>query len=163
MTAAAAKPASARQGPLARHPLVSYFLIAFAFSWALLLPVALSKDGAGLLPYHVSPLVAALFAPASLLGPSLAALAVTSAIEGGVGIRRLLGRCVLWRVGIQWYLFALVGLPVAMVLGTLVRPGALTSFDLSGLPFNLAYLSAFVFILVMGGPLFEEPGWRGTT
>ena len=80
MTAASAQPASARQGPLARHPLVSYFLNAFAFSWALLLPVVLSKDGAGLLQYRVSSLVAAVFAPASLLGPSLAALAVTTEV-----------------------------------------------------------------------------------
>ena len=50
MTTTPAQPASARQGLLARHPLVSYFLIAFAFTWALLFSVLLSKDGLGLLP-----------------------------------------------------------------------------------------------------------------
>jgi hypothetical protein len=50
---------------LARHPLVSYFLI--AFTWTLLFSVLLSKDGLGLLPYGVSPALARLIATASLL------------------------------------------------------------------------------------------------
>jgi uncharacterized protein len=152
---------SEHRNVLARHPLVSYFLIAFAWSWALLLSVVLSKEGLGLLPYGVSPALADLIAPASLLGPSLAALIVTGTTEGGAGIGRLLRRIVRWRVGFRWYLFALVGLPVVMVLGTFLRPGALAAFDISALPSGIAYIGAFAFILVLGGPLFEEPGWRG--
>jgi membrane protease YdiL (CAAX protease family) len=48
-----------------------------------------------------------------------------------------------------------------MVVGTLLRPGALASFDVSALPSAIAYLGAFAFMVVLGGPLFEEPGWRG--
>lgn len=161
MTTVPTRPASARRGLLARHPLVSYFLIAFAFTWTLLFSVLLSKDGLGLLPYGLSPAVASSIAPASLLGPSLAALIVTAATEGRAGVGRLLRRIVRWRVGVRWYLFVLVGLPAVMVLGTLLRPGALASFDISNLPSGLAYLGAFAFMVVLGGPLFEEPGWRG--
>ena len=57
MTTAPSRPASAR------HPLVSYSLIAFAFTWTLLFSVLLSKDGLGLLPYGVSPALARLIAP----------------------------------------------------------------------------------------------------
>jgi hypothetical protein len=39
VTTAPSRAASARQGLLARHPLVSYFLIAFAFTWTLLFSV----------------------------------------------------------------------------------------------------------------------------
>jgi uncharacterized protein len=161
MTTAPSRPASVRQGWLARHPLVSYFLMAFAFTWALLFSVLLSKDGLGLLPYGVSPVMARLIAPASLLGPSVAAFIVTGATEGGAGIGRLLRRIVRWRVGLRWYLFVLVGLPAVMVLGTLLRPGALASFDISALAPGIGYLGAFVLMVVLGGPLFEEPGWRG--
>jgi hypothetical protein len=42
MTTTASQPASARQSLLARHPLVSYFLIAFAFTWTLLFSVLLT-------------------------------------------------------------------------------------------------------------------------
>ena len=48
-----------------------------------------------------------------------------------------------------------------MVLATIIRPGALESLDVSGQPITLAYLKAFVCMAIMGGPLFEEPGWTG--
>ena len=41
---------------LARHPLVSFFVLAFAGTWLTELPFVLSKDGSGLLPYS-SPLL----------------------------------------------------------------------------------------------------------
>ena len=151
-------PAPVRPNVLAAHPLVSFFLIAFAFSWLMFVLGPLTYFGVLDLSDRLVGLVAIL----GLLGPSVAGFVVTGATEGGAGVRRLLRRCVLWRVGIRWYLFALVVLPLVMVLGTLVRPGALASFDASALPFGLAYLGAFVLILATGGPLFEEPGWRGT-
>jgi membrane protease YdiL (CAAX protease family) len=73
----------------------------------------------------------------------------------------LLRRIVRWRVGLRWYLFALVGLPAVMVLATIIRPGALASLDISAQPITLAYLNAFVSMAIIGGPLFEEPGWSG--
>ena len=161
MTTTSSQPASARQGLLARHPLVSYFLIAFVFTWALLFSVLLSKDGLGLLPYRVSPALASAIVPASLFGSSLAALIVTAATEGRAGVGHWLRRIVRWRVGVQWYLFVLLGLPAVMVLGTLLRPGALASFDISALPSVLAYLGTFAFMVFPGGPLSEELGWRG--
>src|SRR5262249_10964524 len=65
------------------------------------------------------------------------------------------------RAGLRWYLFALVGLPAVMVLGTLFRPGALASFDFSALPSATAYFGAFALMAALGGPLFAEPGGRG--
>jgi hypothetical protein len=46
-----------------------------------------------------------------LLGPTLAAFIVTGATEGRAGIRCLLRRYVLWRVGLRWYLVVLLGPP----------------------------------------------------
>ena len=65
---------------------------------------------------------------------------------------------VCWRVGIRWYVFALVGLPVTMVLATFIRPGASESLDISAERFFLDYLRAFISMVLIGGPLFEEPG-----
>jgi membrane protease YdiL (CAAX protease family) len=101
------------------------------------------------------------FAIAGLLGPTLSGFVMTAVIEGRPGVSRLLRRIVRWRVGLGWYLFALIGLPAVMVLATIVRPGALESFDVSGQPFRAAYLQTFISMAVIGGPLFEEPGWTG--
>jgi uncharacterized protein len=159
-TAAPAHPAAPQRGIkalLARHPLVSFFLIAFAFSWLLFLPGPLMYYGV----LNLNPSVLGLLGITGLLGPILSGFVMTMVTEGRAGVGDLLRRMVLWRVGLRWYAFALLGLPVVMVLGTLVRPGALASFDVSAQPFTLAYLSAFVFMVLIGGPLFEEPGWTG--
>src|SRR4051794_33118455 len=125
MSIAPAPPDTAGQGWLARHPLVSFFLIAFVFTWVLLFSALLSEDGLGLLPYSVSPTLVGLIVPLSLMGPSLAALLVTAAADGSPGIGSLLRRIVSWRVGVRYYLFIFIGLPAVMVLSTLMRPGAL--------------------------------------
>ena len=163
MTTAPAQPAYARQGLLARHPLVSFFVMAYAFSWLVWTPWVLGEDGAGLLPIKLSDGTSGLLNAAAILaGPTLAAFIMTGAIEGRAGVRRLLGRYVLWRVGIQWYLFALIGVPLIMLLGTVVVSGDLPNLGALGGPsYVLSYLAFFVLVFIFGGPLLEEPGWRG--
>jgi uncharacterized protein len=155
------KSASPDKGLLARHPLVFFFLMAFAFSWIAWSPWVLSEEGAGLLPFS-SPLLAPVALPLGIfLGPTLAAFIMTGITEGRAGTRRLLRRIVLWRVGLRWYLFAFIGVPLIMTLGTIIVPGGLASLQLLGPGYVLTYLVTFVFVAVLGGPLFEEIGWRG--
>jgi membrane protease YdiL (CAAX protease family) len=158
MTTVSSPSISARQGLLVRHPLISYFIITFVFSWLLLLPGPLTYYGI----LSVSPRLLGYFGIASLLGPALAGFIMSAATVGAAGVGDLLRRMVLWRVGIRWYLFAILGIPSVMVLATLVlHPGALGSLDLSAQPFALPYLIAFVSMALIGGPLFEEPGRTG--
>src|SRR4051794_39851032 len=84
--------ASPYKGLLARHPLVFYFIIAYAFSWLVWMPLVLSEDGAGLLSASVAIAIAS-------FGPFLAAFIMTGITEGREGIGRLLRRIVLWRGG----------------------------------------------------------------
>ena len=154
--------ASPRGGLLARHPLISFFVMAFAFSWIVWSPWVLSEDGAGLLPYKLSDAASGLLnAAAILLGPTLSGFIMTGVREGRAGVRRLLRRIVLWRVGFRWYLFALLGVPVIMALGTVILPGGPASLLALGPGYVSTYLGSFVLVTILGGPLFEEPGWRG--
>jgi len=161
----AERPGAAREGLLARHPLLFFFIIAYAGSWLFSLPVALSEAGVGLLPLSslVDPLRLYVLSTTlgAYLGPVLAAFVMTGATEGREGIRRLLRRIVLWRVGLRWYLFALIGLPAILVLGAIVLPGALASFQGLGPTIVTTYLYFFAYIFFIGGGLNEEPGWRG--
>jgi membrane protease YdiL (CAAX protease family) len=151
-----------RGGVLARHPLVYYFLIAYAGTWLVTVPLALSANGVGLLPFGI-PDGSLFFVSAAwvFLGPTLAALIMTGTTEGRAGIRRLLDRYVLWRVGLRWYLVILIGPPVIILLTTIVLPGALASFQTLAPLDPLVLVVSFPLVLIFGGPLFEEGGWRG--
>jgi membrane protease YdiL (CAAX protease family) len=157
--------ASPDKGLLARHPLVFFFLMAFAFSWIAWAPWVLSELGAGLLPFS-SPLLQVALPIGIFLGPTVAAFIMTATTEGRAGIHRLLRRIVLWRVGLRWYLFAFIVafivVPLVMTLGTIIAvPGGLASFQFLGPGYVLTYLVTFIVALLIGGPLGEEVGWRG--
>jgi uncharacterized protein len=164
-TAAPVEPAAPHRGIkalLARHPLVSFFVLAYAFTWlAAWMPLVLSEDGAGLLSYRWPLGLYATIAIASFVGPFLSAFIMTGITEGREGVGRLLRQLVLWRVGFRWYLFALIGLPAIMVLSVIFLPGAMASFQGLATLAPLPLLVLFVYVFFLGGPLGEEPGWRG--
>jgi uncharacterized protein len=159
---AARRPTSARGNLLARYPLISFFVLAYALSWLAWSPWFLSEAGTGLLPFDGGRFSTLLNIAALVLGPTLSALVVTGASEGREGLRRLLRRIVLWRVGFRWYAFVLLGIPAIVSVSALVMPGALASFDASAVPrVMFLYVVAGLFFLFAGGPFFEEIGWRG--
>lgn len=150
---------TAPRGLLRRYPLASYFAIAFLFSWIIEVPVALSAQG--ILPFTIPTPAVAFAVVAATFGPTVGAFVMTGLTEGKAGTVRLLRRYVQWRVGIQWYFFVLLGIPLIIVLGTIVIPGALSSFQPILGPLLIAYPMAFLLTFFLGGPLGEEPGWRG--
>jgi membrane protease YdiL (CAAX protease family) len=156
-------PGGAREGLLARHPIIIYSIFAYAGTWLVWLPLLLSEDGLGLLSYS-SPLSLLLTGGlGTFSGPALAAFVMTGVTEGRAGVRRLLRSIVLWRVGLRWYLFVLLGIPVVLILGAIAVPETLASFEpMAPLPMLVSYLILFIYpALLIGGPLGEEPGWRG--
>jgi membrane protease YdiL (CAAX protease family) len=124
-----------------RRPLITFFVLAYAFSWW---------------PLPFGGFLA--------LGPLLGALIVLAITEGRAGLRELGSRIIRWRVGWIWYVVAL-GLPVAVLLITVALNVALGA----GAP-SLARFSPLSGIIVVFAlrlvspldvPLGEEPGWRG--
>lgn len=118
-------PGSALTRLAKRHPLAASFALAFALTWALVLPMTFSENlGVGLLPYVLpDPVGIALFVLASFIGPGAAAVIVTALGEGRAGVGRLLRPIARWRVGPQWYAVALLAnlavwlLAYSLVLG----------------------------------------------
>jgi membrane protease YdiL (CAAX protease family) len=174
-TAAPVQPAAPRRGIkalLARHPLVSFFVMAYAFSWLVWMPLVLSEDGAGLLSHRWPLGLYATVPIASFVGPFLSAFVMTGITEGREGVGRLVRRLVLWRVGFRWYLFAFLGIPAIMVLSVIFLPGVMASFQGLAIEIFLPFLGLaplaplpllvlFVYIFFLGGAQGEEPGWRG--
>jgi len=147
------------------HPLVAYFVIAFAGMWALLLPFALSRgvNGLGILPYRLPDsafIIAFVLGP--LAGPALASLSVTAVTSGKAGLGLLLRRCVQWRVGIGWYLIAIFGFIPIYLVGYSVFYGVNLPLALLAqwtLIFTVFFPQAVAIILTAS--FAEELGWRG--
>ena len=122
-----------------RHPLIVFFGLAYALSWA---PSLIE-------PHSLLP-----------LGPLFAALLVLTLTEGLAGVRAFLGRIVQWRVGLHWYVLVL-GLPLllnALAVGLNLLLGAQPTPD--RIPPLADLLPTFLMVLFFIG-LGEEPAWRG--
>lgn len=141
---------------LRRHPLVSFFVLAYAVTWLLWAPLVIAGVPAFSESRHI-PSPAAL--PAVAIGVTGTAVFMTALTQGRAGLRRLLQRLTCWDVGLGWYLVALLLIPVCELLITaaVTGPGVFGALTPSALAvYPLAFFSHFVF-----GPLFEETGWRG--
>ena len=104
----------------------------------------------------------AVLATASILGIALPALLVTAATSGKDGVRDLLSRSLKWRVGVHWYLLALLGFLAAMLLVASLFLG-LSPLEALAQNWTLLFtlflpevLFPFLFIQI-----FEEAGWTG--
>jgi uncharacterized protein len=134
--------------------LLTFVLLAFGWTWSLLWVGATFP----LQP----PWIGTAVLIASAFGPSLAGVATVALFDGLAGVKRWLKRCLFWRVGWGWYAIAGFG-PLGMMALALalyaVMGGVVPASPATG---NL-WLSALIFgqILLLGGPLGEEFGWRG--
>jgi uncharacterized protein len=134
--------------------LAAFFALAFAWSWVCWLLSVLIK------PY--SAVLAAVPGFLAGFGPGIAAGAVVGCVAGRAGLRAWLARCLQWRVGWGWMALAFV-LPLATVaIAAAVHValgGTLPPSPASG---HIAKAAVSLFwILLLGGPLGEEFGWRG--
>jgi uncharacterized protein len=142
------------------HPLITYFALAYAISWVIVLPLVARKQG--FIDMHIP------FALHYLndYAPLLAALITARIADGPDGLGDLLRRMVRWRVGWGWVLLAaflpLVVFAVAAGIVVLALGEAPPNLGLLGkLPF-LPYLGfgGWIFWMLTAG-LGEESGWRG--
>jgi hypothetical protein len=90
---------------IARHPVASFLIMAYVVTVATALSPALTRRD--VLPYEHAPYDLL----AHVLGSAVPAFIVTSAARGKAGVRGLVRRCLRWRVGIGWYLLALLDRP----------------------------------------------------
>lgn len=169
-TAASEKDSAQRsaeaRGPRAfvrRHALLSFYTLAYAMSWLAWVPYILSKSGLGVLQISFPELLGTTqlvgVLPGAYLGPLGAAFVVTAVAEGREGLRRWGGRLFRLGVGLRWYVLAFLGVPVLIMAGTLVLPGALAGLGFPPLQLLLIYVPFLLLQLLTTG-LAEEPGWR---
>ncbi len=147
---------SAPRRLVSRHPVAAFLIMVFAVNIAVALSPLLTRRD--ILPFGLAPYDSL----GHILGVALPAFIVVAAMHGKGGAQDLAQRCLRWRVGVQWYLVALFGVPVATVLCASVL-------------FGLAPLSALVekwellltvvlpqlLLLILFFNFAEEVGWTG--
>lgn len=93
----------------------------------------------------------------AVYAPAIAAFTLVAISGGLAGLRRFLGRALLWRCGAAWYAFLIIGLPLIFIGGSALRGSLFTE------PFPFRSFQAMLVALVLAaikGPI-EEFGWRG--
>jgi uncharacterized protein len=140
-----------------KYPLTWFYILAFGISWLGMISIVLNSRG-------IAPFYRPYFLVLSIffaIGPALAAAIVSQVAQGKTGVQNLLKGLIRWRVGLVWYIVAVLGSAVLFLAAQVVT-------KLLGLPVTIAVppveLSPYV-IFGFGVNFFantcEEIGWRG--
>jgi membrane protease YdiL (CAAX protease family) len=146
---------SALRRLVARHPVATFLIMAYAITSIFALPPIRTRLDILLPELPFWDVLATVF------GVGLPAFLVVAAADGWSGVRDLARRCLWWRVGVRWYFIALLGL-IAAILCASVIFGQIV-------PNTLVEKRTLLFTLVLPGFLirvllfqfFEEAGWIG--
>jgi hypothetical protein len=124
MTQRLIEPTTVQVGPrpsvrhlVARHPVAAFLCISYAVTWATAVPWF--RERTDILPFDL-PMWGSL---GTIFGVALAAVLVVAASDGRAGVRDLARRSLRWRVGVRWYLLAVLGLPVVVLAGAIALFG----------------------------------------
>jgi membrane protease YdiL (CAAX protease family) len=140
----------------------AFYLLAFGISWLGWAPLVAGSHGVIFFQQRIFQVMLAL--PG--FGPAVAAVIVTRIVDGKDAPRKLLARLLHGRVGLRWYLVALLG-PLAILLAAAgihylaggAYPAAGTSLGYGVGPI-LRVAIAELSISLAANP-WEEVGWRG--
>lgn len=153
-------PASPVARLIQRHPVAAFLGLAYGITWTLFLPPLLSQSGIGVLPVAI-PIMPFLLLGV-LVGLTLPVYLVTRVAEGREGLRTLRRRYTRWRVGIGWYLLALLAPPLVPLLGASLWRGTAPLAALAdrwALLFTVFLPQALLNAALIN--LWEEGAWTG--
>lgn len=140
------------EGP-SRKPVVEvlvFFALTYAVTWSFFIGAKAMDSGVRVTMILIGS-----------LAPSLVAIALTGRGRGRRGVKELLGRLLIWRVRVRWYVFALgymAAIKLAVAVVYRVLHGHWPHFGAHSVA---SILVLIVLAGIIGGPLGEEIGWRG--
>lgn len=137
---------------LLQSPLISFFVMAFLFSWIAVSPLMLVPS----LPVEPFQILGA------LAGPTLSAVILIYLSEGKPGLGAFFKRYVQWRAGIGWWLIVLFGILILLtIIATIIIGSSILVEFINNIGLILPTYLLTLIVGVILGPLWEEPGRRG--
>lgn len=141
--------------PTKKHAVLTFCVLAYAGSWLISIPYILSEWGIINGDFRWA------FTVKPFAGPFFAAFFLTRKHAGIKGVTQLRKQMLAVKAGLSMYLGVLFGLPILLTTGICAVPGAIAGFTGLTPAFFISYPLYFAAVFIAGGPLGEEPGWRG--
>ena len=141
-----------------KHALLTFFILAYAFSWMVEIPLVFSAQGVATarVPFALHYLAG--------YGPLISALIVTRITGGSDGLRELWERMIHWRVKPGWWLVAVSPLGIYLLASMALWLIQGQKLDLAAMgevdylpPLGLVAIPLWILTFGIG----EETGWRG--
>lgn len=139
-------------------PLSIYLLLTVGSAWLIWSPLLVAEY------LHLTlPIPSIVLITLGTFAPTMIALFLTWRYAGKTELCRLLGRVLIWRVSPIWFVIAIAGPVLIMLFSTgihILLGGTVPDY----VPFGARWLIVavnFILVLLIGGPLGEEFGWRG--
>ena len=137
-----------------KHPVAWFYILAFSFSWLGMISAVLASRGIApfFRPYFL--FLSIFFA----IGPALAAAIVSWVAHGRTGVRDLFTGLIRWRVGLVWYIVAVLSPVVLLTVAQVMTKSLGLTVTI---PVPQIALSPFGFGVNFLANTCEEIGWRG--
>jgi membrane protease YdiL (CAAX protease family) len=140
-----------------KHPIVWFYILAFAISWLGWMPMVAGSQGIS--PFDHPLFQFLLLMPA--IGPALAAVIVTAANDGKAGIHCLFEPVWQWRVGVVWLMIAVIAPALLLLAGKIVTQALGLSATTESLGSNIVGMVIATLVMSLFSNTWEEVGWRG--
>lgn len=140
-----------------RHPVVWFYVLAFAISWLGWLPMVAGSRG--IAPFDHPLFQVLLLLPA--IGPALAAIIVIAAGDGKTGINHLLKPLLQWRVGAIWLMIAVIAPALLLLAGKVVTQALGLAATTESQGNTVIGMAIATLVMSLFSNTWEEVGWRG--
>jgi uncharacterized protein len=145
---------------IAKHPVAAFLLILYPVSWILFLPAVLGKSGLGVLPVDIPAQAGILLV--TIFGLTGVAYLVTRVADGKAGTSALRRHYYQFRAAPQWYLAAIFGAPLLLLVVGLISGGgsAISPFGSHASEIPTTYFLNVILIAILIS-VWEEGAWMG--
>ncbi|MGB8701640.1 MAG: type II CAAX endopeptidase family protein [Thermosynechococcaceae cyanobacterium] len=140
-----------------KYPVAWFYILAFGISWLGMISIVLSSRGIAPFDSPYFQFLSIFFA----VGPALAAVILSQVTHGKAGVKDLLKGLIRWRVGLVWYIVAVLSPVVLLTVAQVVTKLLSLPVTIAVPQVNLSPYVIFGFGVSFFANTCEEIGWRG--